>query len=133
MRIYTAHRKTEYLREEDADRAVLFVRDGFNWAAFLVPFLWLIWHRLWLALAIYLVAAIGLGVLAGFTGLPATLTTTLGLLINGWFGLEGNDLRRRGLDRRGFQEVADIAASDREEAAWRFFADRTKAQGAAPA
>ena len=74
MRIYTAHRKTEYLREEDADRAVLFVRDGFSWFAFFIPFFWLIWHRLWLALAVYLVLAVGLAVLAKFTGMPATLS-----------------------------------------------------------
>ena len=37
----------------------VFVRDGFHWVAFLVPAVWMLWHRLWLeavlALDIYLV------------------------------------------------------------------------------
>jgi hypothetical protein len=61
----------------------------------------------------------GIGYLSGF---PDGLATMLGLLINVFFGLEGNNFRRRSLARRGYNEVADVVASDREEAAWRYFA-----------
>ena len=32
-----------------------FVKDGFSWPALFVPILWILWHRLWLALVWYIV------------------------------------------------------------------------------
>src|SRR5262249_62058490 len=43
----------------DPDRFV-FVRDGFSWWAFLLTPLWMLWHRLWLALIVYLVFVAGM-------------------------------------------------------------------------
>jgi hypothetical protein len=124
MLIYTAHRKPEFLREEETGNGFVFVKDGFSWPALLIPFFWLIWHRMWWALAGYVIAVAclaGIGYAAGF---PESLGTWLGLLVNFYMGLEGNNLRRKVLSRRGYQEVADVAANDGEEAALRLFADR---------
>jgi hypothetical protein len=94
-------------------------------------FVWMIWHRLWLALVAYIVAvAVGLAGIGYLSGFPDNLATMLGLLINVFFGLEGNNFRRRALARRGYNEVADIVASDREEAAWRYFAVRQQPESA---
>ena len=57
MAVYTVHARTN---DDGADlratpERLVFVRDGFYvWAA-LLSALWLIWHRLWLALIGYLV------------------------------------------------------------------------------
>lgn len=128
MLTYTAHRKAELLREQDVETGILFIKDGFSWLGFLVPVLWLAWHRLWLALVGYLVAVAVLAAVGFVAGFPDNLATGLGLLLNLFFGLEGNNFRRRSLARRGFQETADIVAGDKEEAAWRFFALRAQQQ-----
>jgi len=124
MLIYTAHRKPEFLRDDGTGNGFVFVKDGFSWPAFLVPFFWLIWHRMWWALAGYLIAVAGVAGAGYAAGFPDGLGTWLGLLVNLYMGLEGNNLRRKVLSRRGYQEVADVAANDGEEAAWRLFADR---------
>jgi glutamine amidotransferase len=50
-----------------ADEAVL-VRDGFSWPAFLVPPLWLLWHRLWAE------GIIAILVMGAFSGLGEMVT-----------------------------------------------------------
>lgn len=124
MRIYSALRKAELLRADDAEAGVRFVRDGFSWAAFLVPLVWFIWYRLWRALAIYLVAVIALSLLGYALGLPEGLSFMLATALNLFFGLESGNFRRAALQRQGYQEVADVVAENDEEAAWRFFAQR---------
>ena len=101
-----------------ADGAV-FVRDGFSWLAFLVPPLWLLWHRLWAeaALSAILLFAVSLlGEVAGF-GMTAPLAS---LLIALWFGLEGQGLRIAALRRRGWREWGVVHAGNGDEAELRY-------------
>src|SRR5689334_18998597 len=87
---------------DGAERTVL-IRDGFAFMAFLVPPLWLAWHRLWFAAALALAASIGLtalGETAGFGLLGAALS----LLVSIYVGLEGQALRIDRLRRRGWRE-----------------------------
>lgn len=124
MLTYTAHRKQDPLAQEQPEdgSGIVFVKDGFSWLAFFIPFFWMLWHRLWLPLVGYL-AAVALIVLAGYVfSWPDNLTGSMGLLANLFVGLEGNNFRRRALARRGFDEVADIVADNGEEASYRFFA-----------
>jgi hypothetical protein len=130
MLTYTAHRWAELLLDDDDGNSVVFIKDGFSWPAFVIPFVWMIWHRLWLALVAYIVAVAGLAGIGYLSGFPDNLATMLGLLVNVFFGLEGNNLRRRALARRGYHEVADVVASDRDEAAWRYFSARQQPEGA---
>ena len=61
MPVYTVHEPPPR-EDEDAptppDRFA-FVRDGFHFWAFLLAPLWMLWHRLWLVLLLYLVAMHG--------------------------------------------------------------------------
>ena len=61
MSVYTVHEPP--LRAADAladPQRFIFVRDGFYlWAFLLTPF-WMLRHRLWLVLVLYLVLTIGL-------------------------------------------------------------------------
>lgn len=108
----------------DGDEAIEFVPDSFSPIAFLAPWAWFPWNRMWLVTFAYL-AVIGL-VTTGLivAGLSPTLrmliTSSLSLLI----GLEATNLKRWTLTRRGFREVTVVVAASRDEAERRYFTDR---------
>jgi hypothetical protein len=101
---------------------VQFVRDGFSFWAFLLAPLWMLWHRMWLALVAYLVLAGGLQAVLLVVGASPAAVITAGLLISLLVGLEAGTLRRVTLRRRGFKEVGLVSGNDREVAERRFFA-----------
>lgn len=130
MLTYTAHRRQDPLQQDRAEDGsnVVFVKDGFSWPALIIPFFWMLWHRLWLPLLVYL-GAVALIILAGYLfSWPDNVTGGISLLANLFVGLEGNNFRRRALAKRGFDEVADIVAENGEEASYRFFATRLSDQ-----
>jgi Protein of unknown function (DUF2628) len=57
MPIYTVHEPTGALDPVERGDGTRFVREGFNVWAFLFGPLFLLWHRLWLALAGWLLLA----------------------------------------------------------------------------
>jgi hypothetical protein len=104
-----------------------FVRDGFHvWALLLGP-LWLIWHRLWLALIgwIVVIAAVDVGMARLGAGANAILLANL--LIALLTGFEAASLERWTLSRRNWRPL-DIVVADDEEAAERRFFDRWTAK-----
>lgn len=98
----------------------VFIRDGFSFLAFLVPFVWLLWHRLWIEAALALGAVLLIGALAeaGGYGLYASL---LSLLVSIYVGLEGAALRIGALRRRGWRDAAVIEADSAAEAEIRYY------------
>ena len=61
MPVYTVHEPPVRTPGALADPArFIFVRDGFYWWAFLLTPLWMLWRRLWLVLAVYLLISIGI-------------------------------------------------------------------------
>ena len=61
MLTYTAHRKPDLLDQANDGSDIVFIKDGFSWPGLLIPFFWMIWHRLWLPLAVYLAAVAPVG------------------------------------------------------------------------
>lgn len=124
MLTYTAHSKADPLMLDHINNGqdVVFIKDGFSWLALVIPFFWLLWHRLWIPLAGYLSAVILIVVAGYLLSMPDGLTGSIGLLANFFVGLEGNNFRRRAMAKRGYDEVADIVAESGEEASYRFFA-----------
>ncbi len=121
MAIYVVMEPPAANAAEAAERAVL-VRDGFAFLAFLVPPLWLLWHRLWIEAAFAFIASVGLTALGetagfGFTG------AALSLLVSIFVGLEGPALRVNALRRRGWREWGAVEASGMAEAEIRYLAD----------
>jgi hypothetical protein len=116
MAIYVIMEPPAANTAEAAERAVL-VRDGFSFLAFLVPPLWLLWHRLWIEAALAF-AATALGETAGFGFIGAMLS----LLVAIFVGLEGQTLRVNALGRRGWREWGVVEASNVEEAEIRYLA-----------
>jgi uncharacterized protein DUF2628 len=120
MAVYTVHEPP--LRAgaaaPDPERLV-FVRDGFSFAALVLGPLWMLRHRMWLVL-------LGYGVAAALTLVvrlhaSATTGTIVWALFGLLLGLEAATLRRFTLGRRGFRNVGIVVGDDRELAERRFF------------
>jgi uncharacterized protein DUF2628 len=124
MSVYTVHEPP--LRNgavaPDPERFV-FVRDGFNFWAFLLTPLWLLWNRLWLVLLIYLALIFGIEQAMHYAGVDAAGRSLVMLLISFLIGLEASTLRRFTLARRGWRNVGLVSGSNMEAAERRFFND----------
>ena len=117
MRYYSVHAPPE---GADSPERFAFVKDGFSWPALFVPILWILWHRLWLALVWYVVFVL----LIAWTGRLANddVALVVSLLGSLLFALEANNIRRMALNGRGWDEVGSSFGKDISEAEVRFFA-----------
>lgn len=104
------------------DRMVL-VKDRFHWLAFVVPLVWLLFNRLWLAFLVVLAASAAIAVATAMLGAPKGLTVALELLLALALGIFAAELRSQGLLRRGLV-LAGVATGRDEDEAMRRFADR---------
>jgi hypothetical protein len=122
MAVYTVHEPPRRRGDAQAHaERFVFVRDGFSWAAFLFGPLWMLRHRLWLALLIYVIviAALSAALRAiGAIDAVAAISFLVALLI----GFEASSLRRYGLARRKWRNIGIIVGDDLESAERRFFA-----------
>ena len=122
MSIYTVHQPPLGSGAAAAEPyRFVFVRDGFSWWAFLLTPLWMLRHRLWLALSVYLLVWAALGV--GLRALGASVLTLVlaGLLISLLAGLEAGTLRRFKLARGHWRNIGVVTGDDVEDAERRFF------------
>ena len=124
MAIYTVHEPIDAADEVTrADRTV-FIREKFTFWGFVFAPFFLLWRRLWLAFAAYVVlVAILAGLYAGL-GFPSEGCIALLVLAHLFVGVEGNDLRRWALERRGFRMVEVVSSPERVTAEMSFFAGR---------
>lgn len=109
----------------------VFVRDGFSFLAFLVPVIWLAFHRVWVAAGVALVLSLVIGFGASAIGLGGAGNVLL-LLLSVYFGLEGNALRIAALRRRGHADRGVVEAADMAEAELRYFAPGAGPEPAPP-
>ncbi|WP_269933187.1 DUF2628 domain-containing protein [Aminobacter sp. HY435] len=103
-----------------ASEGAVFVRDGFYFFGFIMPVLWLLWHRLWLEAIVTLAATLALAGLSEWAGLTLA-APLLPLLISLYVGLEGGTLRIAALRRAGWREWGVIEADSTEDAEARYF------------
>ena len=99
----------------------VFVCDGFSWWAFLLTPFWMLRHRLWLALVVYVLisAAVDVGLRAlGASVFPMVLA---GLLVSLLAGLEAGTLRRFKLTCNHWRNIGVVTGDDLEDAERRFF------------
>jgi hypothetical protein len=127
MPVYTVHAPVATDASLVATDRFAFIRDGFHFWAMVFGPLWLIWHRLWLALIGWLVAfaAIDLGMTALRAGGVAVLSANC--LIALLMGFEAASLQRWTLSRRNWRQL-DVVVGDDEESAERRFFDRWTAR-----
>jgi hypothetical protein len=105
----------------DQAARIRFVRDGFSWRAFAFGPLWMLRHRLWLALTLYIIV-VGLLMAVAYVariseGVAFIIVFFVAILI----GLESATLRRWTLQRRRWRDLGVIAADDADGAERRFF------------
>ena len=121
MPVYTVHAPVATDAGVRATDRFVFVRDGFHfWAAVFGP-VWLIWHRLWLALIgwIVVIVAVTLGLAA--LGAGGTAIFLVDLLLALLMGFEAASLRRWTLSRRNWRQLDIVVADNKEQAERRFF------------
>ncbi|HEY0330554.1 MAG TPA: DUF2628 domain-containing protein [Rhodopseudomonas sp.] len=122
MSVYTVHAPVAAPtnRPSSAERFV-FVRDGFHVWAFLAGPFWLLYHRLWLALAGYVALNVVATAVLSAAQADAGSRLAVMLLIALLMGLEAASLRRWTLSRRGWRQLDLVVADDEETAERRFF------------
>lgn len=89
--------------------ATQLVKEGMAWWGLILPLIWLLYHRMWIVLAAFILAVVVLEVVLSLSGLsqaagiwPTVLTSIL-------FAMHANDLRRWTLARRGFAMVGAVS------------------------
>jgi hypothetical protein len=106
----------------DAVEDAVLVRDGFHLFAFLFPFLWLFFHRLWLEGLLVLLVAILIGI-ASSTLFASNAGGILSILVSVYVSIEGSTMRVAALRRRGWQEWGVVEADNPADAELRYLAD----------
>lgn len=117
MALYTLH-LPHGRRDAAALEQAVVLRDGFSWAAFIFGPLWLVWHRLWLGLGLYVAAAVIIGGAEVLLGLGPRSSIALDLLVALALGFEGRSLRRAKLEAQGCS-LEGVAAARRQDEAER--------------
>jgi Protein of unknown function (DUF2628) len=127
MPVYTVHAPAATGDSIAATDKFTFVRDGFHiWAVLLGP-VWLIWHRLWLALIGWLAATAAIDFVIARLHAGRGAMFFADVLIALLMGFEGASLQRWTMSRRKWRQL-DIVVADNEEAAERRFFDRWTAK-----
>jgi hypothetical protein len=131
MPTYTVHAPPAGKESAADPQRFVFVRDGFYVWAFVLAPLWLLVHRLWLALAGYLALSLVIGVGLRLLGVADTAQFNVSLLIALLVGFEAATLWRWTLSRRGWTMLGFAVGDDLEAAEQRFFAAWSARRGSA--
>lgn len=108
MKLYTVH--TKPASAHALDRPV-FLREGFNWMAFLFTFLWAFYHRLWL-FGLVIMAANVVAAMALRFGLIDQLSLMLvQFAMQFVVGFHANDALRSKMQKQGYI-FQDITSGD---------------------
>jgi hypothetical protein len=98
------------------------VRDGFTFGAFILPVVWLLFHRLWIEALGALALMLAAGALAIQLGGHPLLGSVLCLMTQIYFGLEAANLRVAALRRRRWHLWGPVEAVNKHEAELRYAA-----------
>ena len=109
------------MSDKDIDR-VVFLPDGKALLALIAPAIWLIWQRLWLVLAFYVLAMVALAALIEF-GNPQ-LGSFLSVLPGLFLFLEGREMIHRRYERQGWRFDGVIEAGDEKTAELKYFLEQ---------
>ncbi len=117
MKLYAVHLRRHGL---DPDRDVVLVKEGFSWPAFVLSVMWALWHRLWLAAALFGLAhaVLGLGIYLARPDPVSQAVLSLGLAAI--IGYLAADIRQHKLTRQGFAFAGIVGGADADQAYRRF-------------
>ncbi|MEO1265324.1 MAG: DUF2628 domain-containing protein, partial [Pseudomonadota bacterium] len=122
MKSYTVHERPKPLADR-IDRAadLVFIKDGFNFLAFIAAPVWMIVNRLWMVLFIYLVIMAALLLATDALGIAPGIRSALTLGLSALVGFEADSLRRWTLARRGWSLVGSVTGESLDVCQRRFF------------
>jgi hypothetical protein len=107
---------------------LVFVREGFSWAALFVAELWLLYRRMWLVFVLYVAVLVAAFLVDRAIGGPfVSVFLVLGHLL---FALEGNEIRRWSLAGKGYRIIDVTEGKGLAEAEIRYFTAREAAMAA---
>ncbi len=124
MQIYSIFEPASGLVRLDDPRSVIFLKEGFSWPALWIPFVWLLYHRMWLLVAAYFGVSVVVALLGQWLGSDGAPAAIIGLGSGLLVACEANGLRRWHLSRSGYRQVATIAAKNLPQAEARYFSGR---------
>tara|TARA_A100001388_G_C28530787_1_gene385480 strand:- start:54 stop:386 length:333 start_codon:yes stop_codon:yes gene_type:complete len=84
--------------------AVVPIKEGFCWPAFLFSLIWALWHRLWIVTLGLVAANLVISVLLFQIGTNEAVTIVVSFSIALMLGFMGNDFRRSKLKKYGYTE-----------------------------
>lgn len=122
MSIYLVHTPPSGGDRVKAAVGTRFTREGFRWGAFVFGPLWLLWHRLWLELFFFIVAAGLLFIGREFWGLREWAATAIGFAISLFLGFEGASMLEGRLERARYTFSDVVAGANIDDVERRFFA-----------
>ena len=127
MPVYTVHAPSANGADLRSTLKFAFVRDGFHfWAAVFGP-LWLVWHRLWLALIGWIIAIVALELALTRLGVGSRAIFLANVIVAILMGFEAASLQRWTFTWHHWRQL-DVVVADDEEAAERRFFDRWAAK-----
>jgi Protein of unknown function (DUF2628) len=122
MLTYTVHEPPDPPADRiDRAEKLVFIKDGFSWAAAFFGPLWMIVHRLWWALLGFVLITGSLQLLVRLAGIDQGWVTLAGFAVNLLVGFEADTLRRWALERRGWRMLGAVSGRTYAECERRFF------------
>lgn len=121
MAAFTVHIPNVRAGETVPGDKIVFLRDGFSWAAFFFGPLWLAWRRAWLAALLWTLLLVLIALAVAKLGVPLRIASTIGFASALMLGFEGSRLVAWTLGRKGYSENAVIIGEDIDEAEEVFF------------
>src|SRR4051794_28425543 len=131
MPVYTVHAPATSGADLRATDRFVFVRDGFHFWAMIFGPIWLVWHRLWLALIGWVIFVVALDLVLSSLGVGSTEIFFANFLLALLTGFEAASLQRWTLPRRNWRQLDVVVGEDAEAAERRFF-DRWNARHRTP-
>lgn len=122
MLTYTVHEPTNPPSDRiDRAEGLVFVKDGFSWAAALFAPIWLLLHRMWWPLLGYIVLSGLFELIRWGTNVGSDWITLAVIGLHLLIGFEADTLRRWTLDRSGARTLGSVSGRNADECERRFF------------
>jgi len=122
MIIFTVHEPpAPPIDRLDRAEAMVFLKDGFTWGAFLFGPIWLAANRLWLSAVGYIVLAVFGYVLLERAGAAESLFGLFILALNAVVGFEAHWLKSSKLEASGWNALGSVTGRSLAECERRFF------------
>ena len=134
MKTFTVHHPTGELREmTDAPEKLVFVKEGFCWPAIFFPLIWMLFRRMWIISAVYFAAVLVISTVIALLGVPSWVNLVISGGVHLFVALDGNELRRWSLERRGYKMIDIVTANTKQECELLFFARLAESHAGAAA